>query len=139
MLESLSDDFIAELQGSGAFVEYNQQVIVASGESSDYVSCIVKGRAKIFRIDADYAKANVALLETGDWFGEANIFERVRSNEEVFAHGEVIVWTIAADTVRKLLFERPEGVQFLFNIAGRFAQEIARQSEKRRALAASQA
>lgn len=70
LLEDLSPEFIAELQTAGAFVEYNQQVVVVAGELVDYVSCLVAGRVKISRLDADYGKAEVARLGAGDWFGE---------------------------------------------------------------------
>jgi CRP-like cAMP-binding protein len=124
LLDGLSPEFIAELQVAGAFVEYNQQVVVSAGELVDYVSCIAIGRVKISRLDADYAKAEVAKLGTGEWFGETNLFLRAPSAEEVYADGEAIIWTIPADTLRNLFFQEPEGVQLLFNIATRFAQKL---------------
>ncbi len=124
LLESLSPDFVAELQAGGVFVEYNQQVIVSAGELVDYVSCIVAGRVKISRLDADYAKVHVASLGAGEWFGETNLFLRVPSAEEVFADGEVVLWTMPPDALRKLFFEEPQAVQLLFNIGTRLAQKF---------------
>ena len=124
LLEGLSPEFIAELQVSGAFVEYNQQVVVSAGELVDYVSCIVAGRVKISRLDADYAKAEVAKLGAGEWFGETNLFVRMPSAEEVYADGEVIIWMMPADTLRNRFFQEPEGAQLLYNIATRFAHKL---------------
>ncbi len=123
-LEGLPAEFTAELQASGAFVEYNQQVIVAPGELVDYVSCIVAGRVKISRLDADYGKAQIARLGVGEWFGETNLFLRVPSPDEVFADGEVVIWTIPPDTLRKLFFDEPQAVQLLYNIGTRLAQKL---------------
>ncbi len=123
LLDGLSPDFIAELQADGVFVEYNQQVIVSPGELFDYVSCIVAGRVKISRLDADYAKAQVASLGAGEWFGETNLFLRIPSPEEVFADGEVVLWTMPPDALRKLFFEEPQAVQLLFNIGARLARK----------------
>jgi CRP-like cAMP-binding protein len=124
LLEGLSPEFIAELQVAGAFVEYNQQVVVSAGELVDYVSCIVAGRVKISRLDADYSKAEVAKLGAGEWFGETNLFVRVPSAEEVYADGEVVIWTMPADTLRNLFFREPEGAQMLHSIATRLAQKL---------------
>ncbi len=124
LLEGLSPEFIAELQVAGAFVEYNQQVVIAAGESVDYVSCIVAGRVKVSRLDADYGKAEVARLTAGEWFGEANLFVRLPSAVEVYADGEVVIWTTPADTLRNLFFQEPEGTQLLYNIATGFAQRL---------------
>lgn len=124
LLEGISPEFIAGLQVAGAFVEYNQQVVVAAGELVDYVSCIAAGRVKISRLDADYGKAEIAKLGAGEWFGETNLFVRVPSPEEVYADGEVVIWTMPADTLRTLFFQEPEGAQLLYSIATRFAQKI---------------
>lgn len=121
MLEDLSSDFIAVLQGAGAFVEYNQQAIVSAGEMVEYVCCIIAGRVRISRRDPDYGKANLARLGAGEWFGEMHLFLREPLREEIFADGEVVLWTIAPDALRKLFFEEAEGVQLLYNIAARLA------------------
>lgn len=124
LLLDLSPEFITELQTAGAFVEYSQQVVVAAGELVDYVSCLVAGRVKISRLDADYGKAEVARLGAGDWFGETNLFVRVPSAEEVYADGEVVIWTMSADTMRNLFSQGSEGPELLFNIATRLAQKL---------------
>jgi CRP-like cAMP-binding protein len=130
LLEGLSPEFIAELQQAGAFVEYNQQVIVSAGELVDYVSCIVAGRVKISRLDSDYAKAQVARLSAGEWFGVTNLFVRVPSPEEVFADGEAILWTMPPDTLRTLFFHKPEGIELLYNFGTLLAQKLTAPRDK---------
>ena len=124
LLEGLSSAFIAQLQTAGAFVEYNQQPIVAAGELVDYVSCIVAGRVKISRLDADYAKAEIAKLGAGEWLGETNLFVRVPAAEEIYADGEVVIWTMPADMLRTLFFQEPSGAQLLYNVAVRLAERL---------------
>ena len=128
LLDGLSPQFIAELQSRGAFVEYNQQAIIASGALAEYVCCIVAGRVKISRVDADYVKAPVAMLGVGEWFGETNLFVRLPSPEEIYADGEVVVWTMPPDTLRRLFFDNPEATPLLFNIGASLAQKLAARS-----------
>jgi CRP-like cAMP-binding protein len=87
----------------------------------EYVSCIISGRVCISRLDADYAKAHVARLGAGEWFGVTHLFSRSPSREEIFADGEVVLWTISPDTLRNIFFEAAEGVQLLYNIAAHLA------------------
>src|SRR5215211_8583604 len=129
LLEGLAPDFLAQFQSGGAFVEYNQQVIVAPGEPVDYVSCIVAGGVKIARLDADYAKVPVARLGVGDWLGVANLFTRAASAEEAFADGEVVLWTIPPDTLRDLFLDDPQAVPLLYNLAAHLAQKLAARGE----------
>ncbi|MDQ2658925.1 MAG: cyclic nucleotide-binding domain-containing protein [Verrucomicrobiota bacterium] len=124
-LDGLSADFIAELQNGGAFVEYNQQVVLSPGDPIDYISCIVAGRVKVSRIDADYGKAMVAKLGAGEWFGESNLFLRVSAAEEIYADGEAVIWTMPTETMRDLFFRESEGVQLLYNFGLLMAQRLA--------------
>ncbi|MGI9089172.1 MAG: Crp/Fnr family transcriptional regulator [Chthoniobacterales bacterium] len=128
LLEDLSTEFVAEVQAAGAFVEYNQQAVIAAGEVVDYVSCIVAGRVKISRMNADYSKAEIARLDAGEWLGETNLFVRAPSTVEVYADGEAVIWTMPADTLRDLCFHQPQGTQLLYNFGARLAQKIAPQS-----------
>jgi CRP-like cAMP-binding protein len=63
-------------------------------------------------------------LGRGQWFGEANLFVRAPSRDELFAAGEVIVWSIATETLRDMLLSRPEAVQLLFNFGVLLAQKL---------------
>jgi len=128
ILSGLSPDFICDLQIAGAFVEYNQQVVVPAGQVIEYVSCIVAGRVTISRIDSNYAKAEVAELGAGEWFGEISLFVPRVATEEIFADGEVILWTMPPDTLRRMFFEEPGAVQLLYNISSRIAQRLVAQA-----------
>lgn len=121
--------FVEELQLNGAFVEYNQQVIAAAGQPFDYVICVVNGEAILSRPNENYGKTRLGALARGQWFGEANLFVRAPSNDELFAAGEVIVWNIATETLRDLLLTRSEGVQLLFNFAVLLAQKLVVQPD----------
>lgn len=126
LLEGLPPEFIAALQSAGSFVEYNQQVVVTAEEVVDYVSCIVAGRLKVSRLNADYAKAEISKLGAGAWFGETNLFARHASPVEISADGEAVIWTIPADMLRDLCFREPQGAQLLFNFGVRLTQKIFR-------------
>ncbi|HEX4641620.1 MAG TPA: cyclic nucleotide-binding domain-containing protein [Chthoniobacterales bacterium] len=125
LLTGVNEEFIGELQLNGTFVEYNQQTIISAGQPADYVFCVISGRVELSRRHEDLRKVHVATLGPGQWYGEREVFLRVPANEEAFAEGEVILWTIAPDTLRDLFFASPAAVQLLFNFGMLLAQKLA--------------
>ena len=125
LLTGVSEEFITELQVNGTFVEYNQQTIVSAGRPADYVSCVISGSVDLSRRLEGLTKVHVATLGPGQWFGEREIFLRVPADEEAFAEGEVILWTIPPDTLRDLFFASPPAVRLLFNFGILLAQKVA--------------
>ena len=125
LLSGLSDEFISQLQADGTFVEYNQQTIVSAGRPADYIFCVIAGRVELSRRNDEFAKAHVATLGPGQWYGEREVFLRAAADEEAFAAGEVILWTIAPDSLRDLFFSSPAAVQLLFNFGVLLAQKVA--------------
>ena len=128
LMTGVSPDFIAELQLNGTFVEYNQQTIVSAGRPGDSIFCVISGRVELSRRNEDYGKVHVATLGPGQWYGERDIFLRAPAEEEAFAEGEVILWTIPPDTLRDLFFASPAAVQLLFNFGILLAQKLATKS-----------
>src|SRR2546423_6061165 len=124
LLTGVNEDFIAELQLNGTFVEYNQQTIISAGQPADYIFCVISGRVELSRRNEDFGKAHVATLGPGQWYGEREVFLRVPADEEGFAEGEVILWTIPPDTLRDLFFTVPAAVQLLFNFGILLAQKL---------------
>ncbi len=124
LLTGVAPDFVADLQWNGTFIEYNQQVIAPATQPVDFILCVIAGEAHLSRINENYSRARVGTLTAGQWFGETNLFVRAPSREELFAAGEVIVWTIATDTLRDLLLTRPGAVQLLYNIGVVLAQKL---------------
>lgn len=125
LLTGVSGEFIAELQSNGTFVEYNQQTIINAGQPADSIFCVISGRVNISRRNEDFGKAHVAALGPGQWYGEREVFLRAAAEEEAFAEGEVILWTIPPDTLRDLFFASPGAVQLLFNFGILLAQKLA--------------
>jgi len=125
LLTGVSEQFIAELQLQGTFVEYNQQTIVNVGRPADYIFCVISGRVDLSRRHDDFGKTHVATLGPGQWYGEREVFLRVPAEEEAFAAGEVILWTIPPDILRDLFFASPGAVQLLFNFGILVAQKLA--------------
>jgi CRP-like cAMP-binding protein len=125
LLTGVSEEFVAELQVNGTFVEYNQQTILSAGQPAEYIFCVISGRVAVSRRNEDFGKAHLVTLGPGQWYGEREVFFRAPSDEEAFANGEVILWTIAPDTLRSLFFASPGGVQLLFNFGILLAQKLA--------------
>lgn len=125
LLSGVREEFISELQVNGTFVEYNQQTVVSAGRPADCIFCVVAGRVRLSRRNEDFGKVHVGTLAPGQWYGEREVFLRAPAEEEAFAEGEVILWTIAPDTLRDLFFASPGAVQFLFNFGTLLAQKLA--------------
>jgi CRP-like cAMP-binding protein len=125
LLTGVSNEFIVELQNKGTFVEYNQQTIVSAGQPADYVFCVISGRVELSRRNEEFGKSRVATLGPGQWYGVREVFLPVPADEEAFAQGEVILWTIAPDTLRGLFFTVPAAVQLLFNFGVLLTQKLA--------------
>jgi CRP-like cAMP-binding protein len=125
LLAGVTEEFISELQLHGTFVEYNQQTIVSAGQPADYIFCVISGRVELSRRNEDFGKAHVATLGPGQWYGERDVFLRAPAEEEVFAEGEVILWTVPPDTLRDLFFDSRDAVQLLFNFGILVAQKLA--------------
>ena len=125
LLTGVSDEFVAELQLNGTFVEYNQQTVISPGQPAEYIFCVISGRVQLSRRNEDFGKMHVATLAPGQWYGEREVFLRVPTDEEAFAEGEVILWTIPPDTLRDLFFTMPGAVQLLFNFGILLAQKLA--------------
>ena len=124
LLTGVNDEFIAELQSNGTFVEYNQQTIVSAGQPADYIFCVISGRVDLSRRNDEFGKSHTATLGPGQWYGVREVFLRVPAEEEAFAQDEVILWTIPPDTLRDLFFTVPAAVQLLFNFGILLAQKL---------------
>ena len=125
LLTGVNEEFITELQSNGSFVDYNQQTIVSAGQPADYIFCVIKGRVDVSRRNEEFGKTHVATLGPGQWYGEREVFLRAASEEEAFAQGEVILWTIPPDSLRVLFFNSPAAIQLLFNFGVLLAQKLA--------------
>ena len=112
LLTDVNREFVAELQVNGTFAEYNQQTIASAGQPADNVFCVIAGRVHISRRNDNFGKMHVATLVPGQWWGVKDVFLRTASDEEAFAEGEVILWTISPDTLRARLLaaEAAKGV-----------------------------
>jgi CRP-like cAMP-binding protein len=125
LLTGVSREFVAELQLNGSFAEYNQQTIVNAGQPADCVFCVIDGRVVVSHRNDNFGKVFVAALGPGQWYGEREVFLPTASQEEAFAEGEVILWTIPPDTLRDLFFASPAAVQLLYNFGVLLTQKLS--------------
>ena len=79
----------------------------------------------LYRRNEEFGKSRVGTLGPGQWHGVREVFVRVPADEEAFAQDEVILWTIAPDTLRELFFTVPAAVQLLFNFGILLTQKLA--------------
>ena len=129
LLSGVSEEFIAQLENAGTFIEYNQQTIVGASQPADSIFCVITGRVDVLRRNEEFGKTHVATLGPGQWYGERDVFLRAAADEEAFAQGEVILWTIPPDSLRDLFFSSPDAVRLLFNFGVLLAQKLAVKSK----------
>jgi len=125
LLSGVSEEFVSKLESNGTFAEYNQQTIVNAGQPGDCIFCVITGRVDVSRRNDEFGKTHIATLGPGQWYGERDVFLRAEADEEAFAQGEVILWTIPPDSLRDLFFAAPEAVRLLFNFGVLLAQKLA--------------
>ena len=65
LLTGVNEEFVAELQLNGTFVEYNQQTIVSAGQPADMSSALSRVGLILSRRQADLRKVPVATLGPG--------------------------------------------------------------------------
>jgi hypothetical protein len=78
-----------------------------------------------FAPERQLRKSAPRALGPGQWYGEREVFLRTALEEETFAEGAVILWTIPPDTLRDLFFASPAAMQLLYNFGVLLAQRLS--------------
>lgn len=121
IFSTLGDD---ELAGVAALIirrRYHKgALILAEGAESDSLMILNTGRAKAFRDTADGREHILYIFETGDFFGEKNLFGARAAAYNVMALEETRVCMIRKNDFRRLLGEHPDiGLKVMGELSGR--------------------
>jgi len=100
--------FLAKVNGGQTISEYRKgQVVYAQGELADSVFYIQKGKAKKTVVSGQGKEAVVALLGTGDFFGERCLTgERLRLST-IAAMTECVIVRLAKENIIRMIHEEP--------------------------------
>ena len=82
-----------------------EQVVVREGETGDKMFLIVDGRVRIQKSIKGVGNEALAVLETGDFFGEMALVEDIERSADAVAHeGPARLLSIKKDKFESLLF-----------------------------------
>lgn len=101
-------------------VYQDSHVIVRQGEVGDCMYVIQEGRVAVIQ-ERDGREVPLAVLGTGDFFGEMALFDRERRSSTVRALGEVRVLTVDKKTFMRRIHEDPS---LAFRIVQQMSQRI---------------
>ena len=101
-------------------VYQDSQVIVRQGEAGDCMYVIQEGRVAVIQ-ERDGREVPLAVLGTGDFFGEMALFDREMRSSTVRALGEVRVLTVDKKTFMRRIHEDPS---LAFRIVQQMSQRI---------------
>ncbi len=83
-------------------------VIFRAGDSADRVFLVKRGRVRLIRTGRNAARSVLAILKSGDLFGDMTLGGEAQASEELaVATGEAEVWSIEGGELRGLLESRP--------------------------------
>lgn len=101
-------------------VYQDSQVIVRQGEAGDCMYVIQEGRVAVIQ-ERDGREVPLAVLGTGDFFGEMALFDREMRSSTVRALGEARVLTVDKKTFMRRIHEDPS---LAFRIVQQMSQRI---------------
>ncbi len=101
-------------------VYQDSHVIVRQGEAGDCMYVIQEGRVAVIQ-ERDGREVPLAVLGTGDFFGEMALFDREMRSSTVRALGEVRVLTVDKKTFMRRIHEDPS---LAFRIVQQMSQRI---------------
>ena len=100
--------FLSKVNGGRAISDYQKdQIVYAQGESADSVFYIRSGKVKKTVISEQGKEAVVALLGTGDFFGEACLTGQALRLSTVSAMTECVIVRITKADITRVIHDEP--------------------------------
>jgi len=85
----------------------HNSVIYRSGETAERVYLLKRGRVRLIRTGRNASRSVLAILRSGDLFGELSLGEEATTEDLAVASGEAEVWSIESGEFKTLLESRP--------------------------------
>jgi CRP/FNR family cyclic AMP-dependent transcriptional regulator len=109
LLATLSEQQLDALAAGSARRSFPRgRTIVAEGEPSQSLYVLLSGRAKVQRSDTEGKEVILAVLGSGDWFGEMSMIDDAPRSASVITLEPCEFMAIEKASFRKLLAESPE-------------------------------
>jgi CRP/FNR family cyclic AMP-dependent transcriptional regulator len=100
--------FLSKVNGGRAISEYRKdKVVFRQGDPSDAVFYIQSGKAKTTVISEQGKEAVIAILDTGDFFGEGCLTGQPQRLSTVTAMTECVIVRITKEDITRVIHEEP--------------------------------
>jgi len=105
--KNLGTDIINGLVGMAQAIEFEDgQAVVTAGDERDDMYLLVEGQARVDNTFAGQTRS-VAMLKTGDFFGEVGLLGGGKRSSSVIAQGAITCLMFPADNMRDLFAQFP--------------------------------
>lgn len=109
LLSSLNEQQLETLAAGSARRNFPKgRTIVAEGEPSQSLYILLSGRAKVQRSDSEGKEVILAVLGSGDFFGEMSLIDEAPRSASVITLESCDFMSINKDAFRSMLMQSPE-------------------------------
>lgn len=131
--------YLRRIAGLGAEeVHEKGAVIFTEGETGDKVYLIIEGQVRISRQVPGMGEEALAVLKTGDYFGEMALIDDFPRSADARAHERCRLFVITKDHLADLLFvDRDLAYDLLWNFVRTLASRLRETNDKMTFLAVS--
>lgn len=101
----------------GRFISFKSgEVVIRESEKQECLYLLISGSLRAVH-NVDGGKTPLGSIESGEWFGEINIFDPNTASAMVVAHMDSQAWYITRAQLEEFLNERPQlGCQLLLGV-----------------------
>jgi CRP-like cAMP-binding protein len=125
VLEGLQPAQLAELEGCGVYLRYQDELVAAEGAELGFFFVVTRGQFAISKVNAETGKSHViARVGAGQSFGEMSFLMGGPASANVLAVGKTVCWAIQNAALREFVQSHPGGTRLVLNIALLLARRL---------------
>jgi CRP/FNR family transcriptional regulator, cyclic AMP receptor protein len=108
--------------------------IFKEGDRGDAMFVIVQGKVRISKYVPGIGEEALAILETGQYFGEMSVIEDTPRSADAIAHVSCTVWSIERDKLDQLMFtDKDLAYVLLWTFVRTLSERLRETNEKMKA------
>jgi len=121
----LKSETLHHLESMGVYMEYQQEMVAASGQDLAYFFFVIQGSFEVSKVEPESGKKVVlANIGEGQCFGEMSFFTGAPASANVIAVGTVVCWAIHHTALREFIELHDKGAHLAINIGALLAIRV---------------
>ena len=125
VFSGLDPQQLADLEHQGVYMEYQDELVTADGDTPGYFFFIIQGVFEVDKLNVETKKKTVlATIHKGECFGEMSFFTGAPASANVVAVGKVICWAIPHHSLRDYISSHTGGARLAIQIASLLARRV---------------